>query len=248
MFRTKAINEITNAHLADGSSSSYFGIVRLSFSVFALRDRRKKLALCTRFFSHTHTIDSGPTLNQSVTFSDHRTYLRHRDSIASWWNFQRKLFARDWTIVGAGLRLTPFFPWYAYLSILREVLACAQWSIELLYGVKVAGRSSIERSTRRMSSLKTVFHVAGKRTFVVESVFHTAWEKRYPIIVVKVCRYHVRHVTRKSSRPCPPIRKKAAQALSAGQSRDLIGTLLIFLSIIPNINPRFTARSLIFAA
>jgi len=236
VFRTKTISEITNAHLADDSSSSYFGIVRLSFSVFALRDRRKKLALCTCFFSHT--IDSGSSLNQSVTFSDRRTRLRHR-SIASWWNFQRELFARDRRRRLVHVLHHFFLDTHIYQSTsLCEVLACTQWSIELPYGVKVAGRSSIERSNEKDKLARKISR-REKRTFVVESVLHTAREKRqHPSIVVKVCRYHVRHVTRKSSWPCSPIRKKAAQALSAGQSRDLIGTLLASLSIVPNINPR----------
>lgn len=72
--------------LADSSSSSYLSIVRLSFSVFALRDRRKKLApQNTLLHAHTHTMGSrcDPSLNQSMTFSDHCSRLRHHGGIAA---------------------------------------------------------------------------------------------------------------------------------------------------------------------
>jgi len=98
--------EITNAHLADGSSSSYLSIVRLSFSVFALRNRRKKLALRTRFFSHSRR---DPSLNQSVTFSDRCSRLR--DGIAAWWNSSRNFAVErpGRPSVPTRPRFTPFF-------------------------------------------------------------------------------------------------------------------------------------------
>lgn len=122
VFRTKAISEITNAHLADDSSSSYLGIVRLSFSVFALRDRRKKLALRTHFSSQTHTIDSESqsicdflrSPLSSTSSRQHRIIMEFPTE-----TFRSRLNGLDGRRSPARLRLTPFFPWYAYLSTLR---------------------------------------------------------------------------------------------------------------------------------
>lgn len=60
-FRTRA-DEIANAHLEDGSSSSYLGIVRLSFNALVPRDRRKKFALYTLRHAYPQDKQSKPDL------------------------------------------------------------------------------------------------------------------------------------------------------------------------------------------
>lgn len=239
MFRTKAISKITNAHLADSSSSSYLSIVRLSFSVFALRDRRKKPAPQNTLL-HAHTMGSR-VRSESQTICDFLRSLlsstssrRHRGGIPSG-NFslavERPRRPR--------CRLT-FSPRHPYLSILRvrswHVSSTIDWTFLQGQGCGKIPRLNVRGWTR--SNLdETVSREKKRDRSVVGSVFRTARGKGRRKVAPNLSVSKGLPISPDTplERPCAPIRKSAASFEHRSVERP---SLFTFLPVVPNINPR----------